>query len=293
MRIFSWCLSATLTTGLFLQAVPVHVLAQQAKSATAVDQPPDAPQPQFLLAAAEMPAQDSSSTQSAAPQQSVTEKARHTEAEEQLVSGIFTSSDVVYGSNAATLSRGQKMTLALRSTVEPLTFAKAIAVAGYHEVRDDDKSFGGGAEGYAKTSGAAYLNSFDSKMIGKGILPSLLHQDPRYFRLGHGSMSHRVLYALSTAVICKHDITGKWEPNYSNMLGEFASGSISYLYYPSLTPSAGQTFSDGFTSIAVGSLGSVLNEFWPDVSRKFLHRDPTHGLDAQIRASEQAEHSKQ
>lgn len=279
MRLFSWCLTATLTAGIFsLLALPVQLPAQQSNPATAAEQPPEAPQPQFLLAAAQQPA---------------TEKIQHKkatellkESEEQRVEDIFTSGYVVYGNRAASLSRGQKMSLALRSTVEPLTFAKVFVIAGYHEARDDDKGFGGGVEGYAKASGAAYLSSFDNKMIGKGILPSLFHQDPRYFRLGHGSTTHRALYALATAVVCKHDNTGKWEPNYSNVLGEFASDSISYLYYPRLTPGVGNAFSEGFSSVAVGSLGSVFNEFWPDVSRKFLHRDPTRGLDAQMRAAE-------
>ena len=71
--------------------------------------------------------------------------------------------------------------------------------------------------------GAAYLDTFDSNMIGNGILPALLHQDPRYFRMGHGSVTHRLLYAIAAAVICKHDNTGKWEPNYSNVLGNIAS----------------------------------------------------------------------
>ena len=52
-------------------------------------------------------------------------------------------------------------------------------------------------------------------MIGNGFLPAVLHQDPRYFRLGHGTTRHRLLYAMATSFICKHDNTGKWEPNLS------------------------------------------------------------------------------
>jgi hypothetical protein len=35
---------------------------------------------------------------------------------------------------------------------------------------------------------------------------------------------------------------------------------------------------------AQGALGSIFHEFWPDFSRKFFHRDPTHGLDAEAAA---------
>jgi hypothetical protein len=46
-------------------------------------------------------------------------------------------------------------------------------------------------------------------MLGNALFPALLHQDPRYFRLGYGSKTHRLLYALATNVICRHDNTGK------------------------------------------------------------------------------------
>jgi hypothetical protein len=127
-----------------------------------------------------------------------------------------------------------------------------------------------------------------ASMIGNGFLPALLHQDPRYFRLGHGTVTHRLLYALATNVICKHDNTGKWEPNYSNVLGNIASGGISNLYYPSSDSGIGQTFTNGFIVTAEGGVGSIFQEFWPDVSRKLFHRDPTHGLDAQVRAQDAA-----
>jgi hypothetical protein len=123
-------------------------------------------------------------------------------------------------------------------------------------------------------------------MIGNGFLPAVLHQDPRYFRLGHGTTRHRLLYAMATSFICKHDNTGKWEPNYSNVLGNIASGALSNLYYPSTDSGFGQTISNGMIVTGEGTVGALLQEFWPDISRKFLHKDPTHGLDAQARAAE-------
>jgi hypothetical protein len=67
-----------------------------------------------------------------------------------------------------------------------------------------------------------------------------------------------------------------------------ASGGISNLYYPSSDSGVGQTFSNGFLVTAEGGFGSIFQEFWPDISRKFLHKDPTHGLDAQVRAADLA-----
>jgi hypothetical protein len=119
------------------------------------------------------------------------------------------------------------------------------------------------------------------------MLPALLHQDPRYFRLGHGSTGHRLLYAMATSIICKSD-SGKWEPNYSNVAGNIISGAISNLYYPPNDSGVGLTISNGFIVTGEGTVGAVLQEFWPDLSRKFFHKDPTNGRDAAARAADQA-----
>jgi len=127
---------------------------------------------------------------------------------------------------------------------------------------------------------ANYADTFIGNMIGNAVLPSLLHQDPRYFRLGYGPKTHRILYALATNVICKHDVTGKWEPNYSNVLGNLIGGGISNLYYPADERGVGNTLENALTVTLEGGVGSALQEFWPDISRKLFHRDPTHGQDA-------------
>ena len=174
------------------------------------------------------------------------------------------------------------MTLALRSALDPVSFASPFFVAGYRELRDQNTGFGWGAEGLGKRAGAAYLDNFDGKLIGKGILPSLLHQDPRYFRLGHGSALHRGMYALATgAFVCKNDKDRNWQPNYSTISGNLIAGALSNLYYPSNNSGMGESLGNGMMVTVQGTLGSVFQEFWPDISRKFLHRDPTHGLDAQ------------
>jgi len=118
-------------------------------------------------------------------------------------------------------------------------------------------------------------------------LPALLRQDPRYFRLGHGSFHHRILYAMATSFICKHDRSGKWEPNYSNVGGNIIGGLISNLYYPENT-GLSHAIADGFTVTAEGTFGGVLQEFWPDISRRFFHRDPTNGHDQLMQAQDKA-----
>jgi hypothetical protein len=316
MRLSFCFLSATLATAFGLLALPSVFFAQEPGSGqTAVAELPEAPRAQFEVAEAEPQAQQpaagqSQTTQQPAPgttqaqgtsssqssvQQPGAEKSQHEKAEEQIkeqekqrVVGVLPQFNISYRSDAASMNASQKMRLAFRSSIDPVAFGVAFAAAGYHEAMDDDTGFGWGIKGYGKRSGAAYLDAFDGNIIGNGILPSLLHQDPRYFRLGHGTVTHRLLYSLATNVICKHDNTHKWEPSYSNVGGNIISGAISNLYYPSGNSGISQTFSNGFVVTAEGGIGSIFDEFWPDVSRKFLHRDPTHGLDAQARAADKA-----
>jgi hypothetical protein len=294
------------------QAAIAAPVAQVASSFPATDQIPDAPSVQdaALIAADQQTAQvsapaqntsaqstgkESSSAQTAAPQatdgKTQEEKAADQvkEQEKQRILGVLPSFNVTYRSDAVSLTPKQKMSLAFRSAIDPYQFGVALIVAGWGELTDSDNGFGWGPAGFAKRAGAKYLDAFNGAMIGNGILPSVLHQDPRYFRLGHGSGMHRALYAFSTSFICKHDNTGKWEPNYSNVGGNLAAGAISNLYYPS-SDRAGwsTTVVNGMVVTAEGAVGAELQEFWPDISRKFFHKDPTHGLDAKARAADTA-----
>lgn len=257
---------------------------------------PAAPDPGGALkngAASSSSSQQNSVLQSGAQQTQHDEAAQQIkEQEKQRVVGVVPQFNTTYHWNAASMSPSQKMGLALRSMTDPFQFAAAFLVAGYHEALDEDTGFGWGVEGLGKRAGAAYLDAFDGAIIGNGIYPILFRQDPRYFRMGHGTVGHRILYSLATNVIAKHDNTGRWEPNYSNVLGNITSGAISNLYYPSKNTGVGLAISNGFIVTAEGGLGSLFEEFWPDVSRKLLHRDPTHGLDAQQAAEENSKRNQ-
>ena len=203
--------------------------------------------------------------------------------------GIIPAFNTSYVSDAVSLTPKQKVSLAFHSAIDPYTFAIAFIVAGLGEAEGSDDRFGWGPEGYFKRSGANYLDAFDGTMIGNAFLPVILHQDPRYFRLGHGSVKHRFLYAVATSFICKHDNTGKLEPNYSNVGGNIISGAISNLYYPDSSKSGiSQTIEAGLTVTFEGTFGATLQEFWPDISRKLFHKDPTNGLDALAKAADAA-----
>jgi hypothetical protein len=181
--------------------------------------------------------------------------------EKQRVLGIFPNFYVSYVKDPSPLSSGQKFYLALRTSVDPVTIAIPAVIAGVEQAQNSFRGYGQGAQGYAKRFGAASADSFVSTMITDAILPSVLHQDPRYFYKGTGSIHSRALYAIASVFICKSD-SGHWQPNYSNVLGNLASAGISNMYYPSTDrDSARLTIDNWLLGTASGAIGSLFQEF--------------------------------
>lgn len=194
--------------------------------------------------------------------------------EHQRIMGVVPNFNTTDNQHAAPLTSKQKFELDLRSSVDPFVFVAAGLDAGEEQAEDTFPEYGQGAKGYAKRFGASYADTFDGNLWGNAILPSLLHEDPRYFRMGTGTFKHRLLYALATNVWSKRD-NGTWGPNYANVGGNFIGGGISNLYYPASDRGFGLTVTRALTVTAEGGIGSVFVEFWPDVSRHLSHRQNT------------------
>lgn len=180
--------------------------------------------------------------------------------EKQRVLGFVPNFYVSYAPDAAPLTPKQKFELAWRSTLDPVTFGLTAAAAGIEQADNQYSRYGGGAQGYGKRYGAAYADTVSSTFIGGALLPSLLKQDPRYFYKGTGTFGSRLLYALANVVICKGD-NKRWQPNYSYLIGDFASSGLSNLYYPSNDRGAGLTFENAAIGIGATAAANILQEF--------------------------------
>lgn len=194
------------------------------------------------------------------------------EQEKQRVLGIIPNFYVTYIPDAAPLNSKQKFKLAWRSTVDPVTFVVTGAVAGIEQSQDEFNGFGQGAAGYGKRYGAVYADTVIGTFIGSAILPSLLKQDPRYFYKGSGSKRSRILYAMANAVICKGD-NGRWQPNYSGIVGGFAAAGISTLYYPPEHNEAELAVENTLIGIGATAATNLLQEF---VIRRLTPNLPKH-----------------
>jgi hypothetical protein len=190
--------------------------------------------------------------------------------EKQRILGIIPNFNTSLIQNAEPLSVSQKFHLAFKNTLDPFQFVVSGIDAGLSQRSDDFAEYGQGAQGYAKRFGASYADAFDATVFGGAVFPSILHQDPRYFRLGTGGFKKRLLYAILATVRAKGD-NKKWQPNYSSILGNLAAGGISNVYYPSSDRGVALTFERAFTETAEGAIGTVFVEFWPDMSHKLFH----------------------
>lgn len=185
--------------------------------------------------------------------------------EEQRVLGFIPNFYVVYDSkDAVPMTTKLKFQMALRVSVDPVTIFGSAFLAAINQAADTP-DFQQGWKGYGQRFGAVYADGFTDIMFGGAILPSLLHQDPRYFYQGTGTKKSRLMHALSNPFICKGD-NGNWQPNYSSMGGDLISASLSNLYYPASNRGAGFVFENFAISTAEREVSSILQEF---VIRKF------------------------
>ena len=180
--------------------------------------------------------------------------------EKQRILGLLPNFYVVYDSrNAVPLTTGLKFQMAYKVAVDPVSIFAAAFLAGMNQA-GDTPNFQEGLKGYGERFGVAYTDSVTDIMFGGAILPSLLHQDPRYFYQGTGTTSSRLRHALLSPIVCKGD-NGRRQPNYSSMGGDLISSAISNAYYPASNRGVAFTF-EGF-AIGTGSreVSSVLQEF--------------------------------
>jgi len=196
--------------------------------------------------------------------------------EQQRVLGVIPNFYVSYVPNAAPLSPRQKFQLAWKTVTDPVTFGLVGAIAGVQQAQNHFAGYGQGLEGYAKRYGAGYADTLSGTFIGGAILPSLLKQDPRYFYKGTGGARARIRYAIANAVICKGD-NGRWQVNYSNIVGSLAAGGISNLYYPPQDRDGAElTFENAAVGLGASAITNLMQEF---VIRKFTPKAPPASRD--------------
>jgi hypothetical protein len=179
--------------------------------------------------------------------------------EKQRLFGIIPNFYVSYDPKAEPLTTKLKFRLALKVSIDPITFIGTGVVAGLEQAADHP-DYVQGARGYGERFGSVYAGGVTDIMIGGAILPSLLHQDPRYFYQGTGTKKSRVLHAMSSPFICRGD-NGKAQPNYSSIGGDLATSAIETAYYPASNRNAGTVFSNFLIDTGERVAAALAQEF--------------------------------
>jgi hypothetical protein len=169
--------------------------------------------------------------------------------------------------NYKPIEAGEKFKLASEDAFDRGTIVLAALFGAESQLTDANKSFGQGGTGFGKYFGAAYGDLVIGDFMTEGIFPAVLHQDPRYFRLGSGGGWVRLGYAVGR-IFWTHTDSGRTQFNYSEIVGNATAVAISNAYYVNNRTAADNVSRLGM-QLAVDMAANVLKEFWPEVERKF------------------------
>ena len=179
--------------------------------------------------------------------------------EKQRVLGVFPNFYANYDPDPAPMTTKLKFKLALRVAVDPVTIFGIGFIAGLDQA-GNTPDYQQGAKGYGQRFGAVAADGFTDIMIGGAILPSLLHQDPRYFYQGTGTTKSRLFHAISQSFVCRGD-NGQMQPNYSSLGGDLAASALENTYYPQSNRGAGLVFGHFALDTAERVVSSLAQEF--------------------------------
>ncbi|MBZ5668235.1 MAG: hypothetical protein LAO04_00685 [Acidobacteriia bacterium] len=173
-------------------------------------------------------------------------------------------------SHVPPLTAGQKFELAARSAFAPYKYPYVAVRAGINQADNNQAAFGQGFRGYAKRYGSSFADSAIGSFMTKAAFPSLLRQDPRYYRMGTGGFSHRAAYAASRVFVTRTD-SGQEQLNFSELFGRATAAAISNAYHPRADRTLTNNLNIWWTYIAGDAAVYELREFWPDIRRR-IHK---------------------
>jgi hypothetical protein len=179
--------------------------------------------------------------------------------EQQRVLGFIPNIFVTYEPHPEPLTAKMKFHLAYKGLTHPTFFAFEAAWAGVQQATDTT-DYRQGARGYGERFGANLASGTSEALFANAILPSLLHQDPRYFYRGSGTKGSRAWHAILAPFVCQGD-NGKSQPNYSQVGGSLISAALSNTYYPDSQRGPGLVFTNFGTSMGLHVALGLAQEF--------------------------------
>ena len=102
-------------------------------------------------------------------------------------------------------SAKDKFIAAGHDTFDYSSFLIAAVQAGFAMNGKSTPEFHQGVPGYVRYYWHTLADTVDENFMVGGVGPVLFHQDNRFYTLGHGSVGHRALYAVTRVLITRKD----------------------------------------------------------------------------------------
>ncbi len=194
---------------------------------------------------------------------------------QQRILGVIPDYQTVNGS-APPLTVRQKWELAYKQSVDPFNIFSAGLGAAFSQAGNQTPKFGVGSGAFGERFGAALADATTQNFFSAGLLATVLHQDPRYFRMGpRASVGKRVLYSLSRVFVAYQD-SGKATFNASGIGGMALGIAASNSYYPGSSRRGIVMAGRIETSLFSDVTGNLMAEFWPDIHDRFFRSGFLH-----------------
>jgi len=190
------------------------------------------------------------------------------------------------------LTTGQKFKVVALGSFDKIEFPWYGVLSGISQAENSEPGYGQGWEGYGKRYASAFADGTIENFMTSAVLPSILHQDPRFFQSSEGGFAHRAGYAVSRIFITRTD-SGRSQFNYSEVIGSALAAAISTnTYHPRAfittryDPTTNMlvyvhnasdrtltnTLSVWGSQVGYDTITIVIKEFWPDIHRKMVHK---------------------
>lgn len=166
------------------------------------------------------------------------------------------------------LTSAHKGILAIRAVTDPFNLLTIATFSAVSVAADAHSVYGPGFTGWGRLSGYSLGEDIQGEFTGVYVIPSLVHEDPRYHRMPRASIRRRIEHALIHTIISQHD-DGSLMPNYATLVNYPLSAEISNLYVPDIGTNASDTAKRVLVGYATDPIGPVLAEFLPDFAKRF------------------------
>ena len=183
------------------------------------------------------------------------------------VAGVIPAFNSENDPNAPPLTNSQKLHLFTRTVKDPYNLIMPAVNAVILDAVGASSGYGSGFEGFAKRYGASIGDSISGNFFRLYAFPTLLHEDPRYFRAVHGSIARRTGHVVAATVWTRKD-DKTFRFNWSKLLASGASSGLSNAYYPAENRGAQLIISRVVLSYLSEIGFNALKEFWPDIAHK-------------------------